>query len=602
MRLLSVLRPLLALLLATSAWAQDGEALLQRALELGDRAPSELHYRLAAPRDAEAFAKLKEALAPLEDPGSARAAYGACGVFRGAAVEVSVRNWLARQSFHAPNAGQQVAAVEALTYFWRDAESELMRIVRSHSLQQCREAAIEPLLPALVAAGDRGSVQLILGTLDPRGWRRSALQGALAQFRDSEAEAAIASVLRSPRSSRRTKLLLLDCLGARDTVVAMTAVDRRLEDPDDEVRLRALQLVAQRRDPADRDQLRRVALGGSAEFALAAMLTLAESRGGDEDFLLELYAYTQSESEATRRAAAAALSRIPTRDALSLLHRLLRDPDLEVRLEAVAGLEQARQLASIPRLIAALGGPRELITHSVARALRMITGEDHGVSRDRWTSWFEQEGSSLQLPTLAEARRLEAERVARRAPGAGGTSASFYGIPVGGMRVTFVIDTSGSMVDEAAGRGTSAGRRKTRIQVAREEVSRSLDQLLDGVQFNLITFESRVDAFARRLVELTPRTRARAQKEIETWRAVGGTALYDGLRLALDDPAVEEVFLLTDGVPTEGSLVDSDSIVASVEERLEHRSVRVHGVAIGQDSKLLRRLAKATGGNYTVIR
>jgi hypothetical protein len=384
--------------------------------------------------------------------------------------------------------------------------------------------------------------------------------------------------------------------------VARTAIERRLEDADDRVRLRALQLVAARRDPADHERLERLALAGAPDFALEAMLAIAEARSGDEQFLLELYAHTQSQEEIARRAAAAALSRIPTRDALSLLHRLLRDAELEVRLEALEGLERLRQPASIPRLIDSLGGPRELFTHRAVRVLRMITGEDHGVSRERWQAWFEREGSAFQPPTLAEARRREAERLARRDPGSGGTSASFYGLPVEGTRVTFVLDVSGSMDELASGRGTTAGRRSTRLEVARTEVAASLDQLLDGVRFNLITFASDVRALAPELLELGPRSRAKARDAVGSWRAGGGTALFDGLRRALAEPDVEEVFLLTDGVPTEGEAVEEDDILARVQELVGGRGVKIHGVAIGQRSGLLRRLAQATGGHYTEIR
>jgi HEAT repeat protein len=602
MPLLRRLAPLLALLVAAPAVAQDGRALVERIRELGDRAPSELHYRVAAPRDAEAFALLKEALEPLRDPGALRAAYGACGLFRGAAIEVSVRNWLAREAFHAPGSARQLAAVEALAGFWGDAEDELLRVVRSHSVRACREVAIEPLLPSLVAAGDRDSCRLVLENLGTRGWRRSALLGALEHFQGLEAEAAVASVLRAPETTRPMKLLLLDTLGGRDSEVARTAVERRLEDTDDRVRLRALELVAARRDPADHERLERVALAGPPDFVLDAMLALAEARSGDADFLMELYAHTQSQDGATRRAAAAALARMPRRDALSLLHRLLRDEDLEVRLEALEGLERLRQAESVPRLIAALGGPRELVTHRAARVLRLVTGEDHGVSRERWEAWFEREGSTFQLPTLEEARRREEQRIARRDPGSGGTSASFYGLPVEGTRVCFVLDTSGSMDELASGRGTTAGRRTTRMEVARTEVAASLDQLLDGVRFNLITFESGVRALAPELIPLDPRSRARARDAVESWRAGGGTALFDGLRSALRDPAVEEVFLLTDGVPTEGEVVEEGDILQRVAGLLEGRSVRIHGVAIGQRSGLLRRLAQATGGHYTEIR
>lgn len=582
--------------------AAELQALATRAIELGDRAPSQLYYRIAEDRDAEAFATLKGALAPLADPGSARAAYGACAVFHGSAIQGSVVNWLARQSFKATQPAQQLAATEALVYFWQEAEDELQRILSSHSIRACRQLALEPLLPSLVAKGDRISCRLVLENGSTRGWKKTALLGALTHFTDIEAETAMASVLREPATSRDLKIVLLDAFAGRDSDVARLAVDRRLEDPDERVRVRAVQIVAARQDPKDLTRLKAIAFEGSPRFVLDAVLALAEAREGDETFMMELYAYTQSQDETVRRAAAGALGRMSTRSALTLLHRLLRDDQLPVRLEALDGIDRLRQAASIPKLIASLGDPRDLFTNEVARSLRLLTGLDHGVSRKRWEAWFDSEGATFQLPTLAETQTLETDRLARKRGATGGTTASFYGIPIQGTRICFVLDTSGSMSDPAGGRRTTARRgSSTRIEVAKQELTGSLGQLLNGVRFNVISFSSDVRSYSKGLVDLTPTSRTRAIREIETWNAFGGTALYNGLRRALLDPEVEDVYLMTDGVPTEGDVVEEGAIRERVKEMLDGRQVKIHGVAIGQSSSLLRRLAKDTGGAYTEI-
>jgi hypothetical protein len=318
--------------------------------------------------------------------------------------------------------------------------------------------------------------------------------------------------------------------------------------------------------------------------------------------MAELYSFTQSQSVAVRLGAAGALGRLPTQDALRLLHRLLRDEVIEVQLAALEQIGRLRQLQSVPKLIAALGDPRSLVTHEVARQLRLLTGEDHGVSQKRWQSWFEAEGAALQLPTLEEVLALEAARVARQNPTGKYRTASFYGLKIESSRVCFVLDTSGSMSDAASGRGTSStAHHDTRLGVAKKELTNSLEQLLNGVKFNIITFASDVSAYQRHLIELDASSRARALKRIESWGAAGGTAIFDALRVALADPEVETIYLLTDGVPTEGAIVEPGAIRAKIKDMTRYRAVKIHGVAIGQASPLLRGLAEDSGGQYVEI-
>lgn len=578
------------------------ERLVERAHAGGDRTPSDVYYRIAEGRDTQAFASLKDALAPLSDPGSARRAFGACTLFKGSAIEESVRNWLAKQSFKAEQPAHQLGATQALAAFWRTSEDELLRVVRSHPSRACRELAIEPLLPTLVARADRTSARLIVENTLATGRSRAALYAALRRFESRDAETYLASALRANETPLETKLLLLELFAERETEVARLAIEKRLTDEDERVRLSAIDILGRGGDPEVLSRLRRVAQEGSPEFVIAAMLSLAEKREGDPAWINELYAFTQSQSVAVRLGATEALGRLPTQDALRLLHRLLRDDETEVRLAALEQVARQRQLASVPRLIDALGEPRALVTHEIARALRLITGQDHGVSKQRWQAWFDAEGAGLQLPTAEEVLALERARVARKNPTGKYRTASFYGLKIESTKVCFVLDTSGSMADPAGGRGTSStSGGDTRLGVAKKELKNSLNQLLDGVQFNIVTFASDVSAYEKHLIELNARSRVKALKRIERWSAIGGTAIYDGLVVALRDPEVEAIYLMTDGDPTEGKVVDEDEIRARIAEMTRYREIKIHGVAIGKRSNLLRGLARDSGGQYVEI-
>jgi uncharacterized protein YegL len=570
--------------------------------ELGNSAPSQLFFKLTASGSLESFATLKDALKAVDHTIPTAAAYGAFALYKGSVFESSVSNYLTRQAFKGPNSVHQLGATRALTYYWQSARTDLLRILHQHPAANCRQAALAPLLPHLLAEGGRANCLLVLKNSTGTGRDRISLTAALTRMTSTEAEACMASYLRNKDAPREVKILLLDELGSRKTEVARVAIERRLEDKDETVRLRALKWIAKEADQDQLRKLRHVVSEGSTDFVVKAMLILASSHAGNPEWVGELYGFAKSQNHAVRMGAAKALGLIPTRAALDLLHKLLKDRDLDVRLVAVEQVQQHHQLESIPKLIAELGTPRDLFTHELCRALRLMTGMDHGVSQVRWQAWFDDAGSNLQLPTQEEGRKLEGERVARRTGANGGTSASFYGLPVDSTRLCFVIDTSGSMSSPASGRGTtSTPGWTTRMEVAKLELKNTLNQLLNGVRFNIITFATEVTSYKSELERLTPTTRNKALIRVKKIFPSGGTAIYDALKQALRDKDIDTVYLLTDGTPTEGEFTSEEAILSNIGELTQGRAIRIHGVAIGQRSSLLRRLAANHGGQYTEI-
>jgi len=614
MLLRTLLCPLLALPLAggqgdspagsaAESRSEELQGLVTRVEKLGDGAPSGLFYRIAAGRDAEAFFHLKDALPALSSEVPTHGAYGAATLFKGSAIEEQVADWLVRRAFKAPTPAHQAAATSALASFWTTRENSLIHVLRNHPSATCRRIALEPLLPTLVARADRSHLKLVLGNASLAPQHRVPLVAALRSFVSPECNIYLAGLLRDERSSSELKLVILNRFAEREGRVVNAAIGRRLEDPIDEVRMRALDILADSDDPITIARLRKVVQVGDEEFVIAAILSLAQRREGSEKWVAELYAFTQSQSRAVREGAARALGRVPTRDALTLLHRLLRDDELQVRLAALEMIGARRQIQSIPRLINALGPQENLFTHEVAHQLRLLTGVDHGSSQKRWRAWFEAEGGDFRICTLAEASALEEARQARRNAEGEFRTASFYGVHIESNYVSFVLDTSGSMADEASGRFTTAEQRgNTRLAVAKDELSRALRQLLDGVHFNVITFASEVTSFESQLVELNDRSRKRATKEIDSWTAAGGTAIYDALRVALSDRRTRVIYLMTDGDPTTGQVIDPIEIRERIGEIADRRGVKIHGISIGKASRLLRWLAEDTGGVYTEIR
>ena len=610
-------RPLfLALLLspflvATTAQAADAQqagrdpaldSILARIARSGNGTSSELFYELARGRDDEAFARLREGLVHATDESLAVAAFGACALFKGTPLANRVASWLAKQSFKAEKTSHQVAATRALTYFWMDEETALTRVVRNHPSPRCRAIALEPLIAGLVTRGDRASCKVLFENADVSGPARTAVLGALFRFDSNAARNYLAGRLRERRLDVERKLVLLDLFEHSEERNVLTAIEKCLGDPSDEVRLRAIEVLGPRGDGEFAARLKKIAQQGDENFIIDAIMLLASQREGDPTWALELYGFTQSQSPSVRLGAARALARVPTQDALTLLHGLLRDPDPRVRNAALEPIVARRQPRSIPKLIAALGGAGGLHAEELAQDLRLFTGLDLGRSQKRWEAWFEAEGSEFQMPTREEALAAEQARRKRRNTVGEGRTASFYGLRIESDRVAFVIDTSGSMSAPAGGRFTRSEQRgTTRLNVAKQELTHALRQLLDGVRFNVFSFSTDVSAFEPRMVELGANTRAKAMRETEGWTANGGTAIYDALVRALADDETDTIYLLTDGEPTMGIITEVGEIRRRVMELASLRGVRIHGIAIGQESELLRWLADDTGGRYVEI-
>ncbi len=107
----------------------------------------------------------------------------------------------------------------------------------------------------------------------------------------------------------------------------------------------------------------------------------------------------------------------------------------------------------------------------------------------------------------------------------------------GGPRhVVYVLDVSGSMT--------------SRIDKAESELRHALDGLQTDETFNIVAFSDDARAFDPDMAPATAGRKGRAEHFLSGLRVVGATNLEAAMRLALGQQGVNEVVLLTDGVPT----------------------------------------------------
>ena len=67
------------------------------------------------------------------------------------------------------------------------------------------------------------------------------------------------------------------------------------------------------------------------------------------------------------------------------------------------------------------------------------------------------------------------------------------------------------------------------------------------------------------------------------------------------DPNVDTVYLLSDGEPSAGEVINAEDIADEILRWNRLRQIVIHTIGFGIDSQLLQRLADESGGIYRYI-
>jgi Ca-activated chloride channel family protein len=159
--------------------------------------------------------------------------------------------------------------------------------------------------------------------------------------------------------------------------------------------------------------------------------------------------------------------------------------------------------------------------------------------------------------------------------------------------VVFVVDRSGSMSGK-------------KIEQARGALKYVLNNLREGDLFNIVAYDSQVEAFRPELQRFADDTRKAALGFIEGIYAGGSTNIDGALRTALsqlqDSSRPSYVLFLTDGLPTAGETNEA-KIVANTKEANKVRA-RVFSFGVGYDvnSRLLDKLVSENFGQSEYVR
>lgn len=282
-------------------------------------------------------------------------------------------------------------------------------------------------------------------------------------------------------------------------------------------------------------------------------------------------------------------------------------------------VEEWPSKAAIPHLIEALDlsirEPDALVSAVNRRAspllreragslLKALTGALVPIDDvDAWRAFWAKEQHNIVVPNQL------------RKPDSGETRVAFFGVPVTGTSIAFLIDTSGSMEEAPAGDGPITGTRrerlpKTRLDAAKSQLALAAQVMEPGSQFFVMTFAEDARCWTQRAVKPGRNVSRSLTGLMSRLNAHGGTNLYAGLVEALEMegrkfggeelPKIDELFVLSDGEPTTGDVRDADTLLELVRHANKYAKVRINTVftGSGKGSELLRRLAEENGGVF----
>jgi HEAT repeat protein len=456
-----------------------------------------------------------------------------------------------------------------------------------------RAAAVEDL-----GAQDSGfmakQVLTAAKDVDPRVVRAAGL--ALARMRSVEAFDLVRAALSDPDRRVAHAALIAYVEGARDDPSALERIAELAGDADLETRRLALQALRVQRDKRSVPPL--VAALEDSEPALRVLAAHELGVRGARAAVPALLAQLEAKDWSLKKAAVEALGRIRPKEAIG--------PLLE-RFEVEEGIM------------------REVL-HD---ALVAITGQDFRYHIENWKKWWDRYGESFRVPTaqeIEEAKRKAAKAMEGYASPEGGRR-RYHKIETFSHRIVFILDISSSMADrivfppDATQAEKAMYPSRVKIDIAKKELIDYLATLDRSVYFNIITFAGRVRSWKDGLVSGAHRNAAikwvARLKPITTGgRRSSGTAqktnTYAALMSAfgLSDEAVPDwrsrtrtdtIFLVTDGVPTIGKVVEVPTLIQVVTDMNKTRGAVIHVICFDRPTgRRLRPLAESNGGKLIV--
>ena len=298
---------------------------------------------------------------------------------------------------------------------------------------------------------------------------------------------------------------------------------------------------------------------------------------------------------------------------------LIKDPIWQVRSACAFALAIQKCKPVVPALIRGLEAELNRKKDPWAMDVRLhkllegLTGEAavRGTVAP-WKDFWAREGATFAV---------RPKTAAAAAPAAASRYEKFFDLEVESDRVLFVLDFSGSMAEpvklQVRTTGVRAGEETTKAALVVNEMKRLAMSLPDGALINLVVFSDevriwRLEGSRPALVKLDDEARDDLLGTfLDSLRPVGSTNLHGALNAALDfggrglfdkyyAAGFDTLYVISDGAPTAGAIVDKDEIRRVVREANQLRKVAINCITFGDknDTDFLRGMAEENGGRH----
>ena len=387
---------------------------------------------------------------------------------------------------------------------------------------------------------------------------------------------------------------ILEALGRSPVVIEPGVFVKPLANKSADIRFRAawsLERLA-KRDGLDEDKKGKLkkalekaaAKDKSLDVRAEAYSALVELYPEEADARIELA--IQSKHSEMIVAGLQAAARFETRKAAAIAARVSGSADVRVRRAAVELLAEIGSKQSLTMLVGRLESEQDMrLSWRIVEQLQSLSGRKHGRDPRPWRDWCDKQADDWTASRRSDAREY------------GKPSAAFVGMPVLSENVALLIDFSGSTWQEREAGMT----RKEKLDV---EVRRALESFPESTWFNVIPYATNPIPWEKELVPATKRNIKKALEFFEGCKTSGKGNFLDAALLALEDPRVDTLMVLTDGAPTGGIRWNLELLVPLLAEKGRYRMVAVDSLLVDASWKLKEfwaDLAKRTGGRSIAV-
>jgi len=264
--------------------------------------------------------------------------------------------------------------------------------------------------------------------------------------------------------------------------------------------------------------------------------------------------------------------------------------------------------------------PREngRLREDIISVLVKLTSENFGLNYKQWQAWWDANGEEFIKNDGKQKRRRYKKPVYAR---------GYFSISTYSKNFIFIIDLSKSMewgIVPAKSYGYGF-KEVPRLKLAKEEMVKLLKELDRDTAFNIVHFMGNPEAWKDSLIMATKSNIKEALDYVDqmnTWESnwvdakkgylQTATNIYGALDMVFkwaedgfnrqrrSSPAIDTIFLLTDGVPAGPDwITDRDAIPFVIKERNRYLKIRIHTISLTDDLRspvFLEKLSKPSGG------